>query len=78
MREPLLIYGAGGLGKEVLSLVNATDSYEVRGFLDDGISPGTIIKGVKILGGYDELRAFDSPINLAVALGSPTSKLDVL
>ncbi len=78
MREPLLIYGAGGLGKEVLSLVNATDSYEVRGFLDDGISPGTIIKGVKILGGYDELRSFDSPVNLAVAFGSPTSKLDVL
>ena len=78
MREPLLIYGAGGLGKEILSLVNATDTYEVKGFLDDGISPGTIIKGVKILGGYDELRSFDSPINLAIALGSPTSKLDIL
>jgi len=78
MREPLLIYGAGGLGKEILSLVNATDTYEVKGFLDDGISPGTIIKGVKVLGGYDELRLFDSPINLAIALGSPTSKLDIL
>ena len=38
MREPLYIYGAGGLGKEVLSLANATDSYEVKGFFDDGLS----------------------------------------
>ena len=78
MREPLLIYGAGGLGKEVLSLVNATDRYEVKGFLDDGIQRGTIIKGVKILGGYDELRSFDYPINLVLALGSPSSKVDLL
>ena len=78
MREPLLIYGAGGLGKEVLSLVNATDSYEVKGFLDDGISRGTIIKGVEILGGFAELRSFDHPINLVLALGSPTSKVELL
>lgn len=78
MREPLLIYGAGGLGKEVLSLVNATDRYEVKGFLDDGISRGTVIKGVKILGGHDELRSFDGPVNLVLALGSPTSKVELL
>ena len=78
MREPLVIYGAGGLGKEVLSLVNATDSYEVKGFIDDGISPGTLVKGVKVLGGCDELLSFDSPINLALALGSPMSKQNVL
>ncbi|HMG89429.1 MAG TPA: NeuD/PglB/VioB family sugar acetyltransferase [Chryseolinea sp.] len=78
MREPLLIYGAGGLGREVLSLVNATDSYEVKGFLDDGIVRGTLIKGVKVLGGYSELRSFDQPIKLVLALGSPSSKLELL
>jgi sugar O-acyltransferase (sialic acid O-acetyltransferase NeuD family) len=78
MREPLIIYGAGGLGKEVLSLVNATDSYEVKGFLDDGIARESFIKGVKVLGGIDELRSFDSPINLVVAFGSPMSKVELL
>ncbi len=56
MREPLLIYGAGGLGREVLSLVNATDMYEVKGFLDDGMARGTSVKGVKVLGGYAEIQ----------------------
>jgi sugar O-acyltransferase (sialic acid O-acetyltransferase NeuD family) len=78
MREALLIYGAGGLGREVLSLVNATDSYEVKGFLDDGISKGTFIKGVKVLGGCSELPFFDQPINLVLALGSPSLKLALL
>lgn len=78
MREPLLIYGAGGLGREVLSLVYATDSYEVKGFLDDGISPGTIIKGVKVLGGSSILKSFDQPTNLVIALGSPSAKLELL
>ena len=78
MREPLFIYGAGGLGKEVLSLVNATDSYEVKGFLDDGIAKDTIVKGVKVLGGYRELKSLDSPINLVLALGSPSAKAELL
>jgi sugar O-acyltransferase (sialic acid O-acetyltransferase NeuD family) len=78
MREPLVIYGAGGLGKEVLALINSTDSYEVKGFLDDGIPRGTIIKGVKVLGGCDELNSFDQTVNLVLALGSPTSKLELL
>ena len=78
MREPLLIYGAGGLGREVLSLVNATEMYEVKGFLDDGIARGTSVKGVRVLGGCSEIRSFDQPINLVLALGSPSSKLELL
>lgn len=77
MREPLIIYGAGGLGREVLSLVNSTDTYEVRGFLDDGIPRGTVIKGLKVLGGCDELHSFET-VNLVLALGSPASKLELL
>jgi sugar O-acyltransferase (sialic acid O-acetyltransferase NeuD family) len=78
MREPLLIYGAGGLGREVLSLVNGTESYDVKGFLDDGMSRGTSVNGVKVLGGYSELSAFDQPINLVLALGNPSLKLELL
>ena len=78
MREPLLIYGAGGLGREVLSLVNATGMYEVKGFLDDSMARGTSVKGVQVLGGCAEVRSFDQPINLVLALGSPSSKIELL
>ena len=78
MREPLLIYGAGGLGREVLSLVRTTDSYEVKGFLDDGVPRGTSINGVKVLGGYPELCTFDQPLNLVLALGNPSLKMELL
>jgi len=74
MRAPLLIYGAGGLGREVLSLLNALDSFETIGFLDDGIAKGTLVKGIKVLGGLESLNSFDRPVNLVLAFGDPVIK----
>jgi sugar O-acyltransferase (sialic acid O-acetyltransferase NeuD family) len=74
MREPLLIYGAGGLGREVLSLVRSLDQYEVIGFLDDNIPKGTLINRVKVVGGRDTLYSLDSPVNLVLAFGDPVRK----
>ncbi len=74
MREPLLIYGAGGLGREVLSLVRSLDQYEVIGFLDDNIPKGTLINKVKVAGGRDTLCTLDSPVNLVLAFGDPVRK----
>ena len=74
MKEPLLIYGAGGLGKEILSLVRTLDDFEPMGFMDDGIRKDTVIKGLKVLGGLDILNSFRTPVNLVVALGDPSSK----
>ena len=74
MREPLLIYGAGGLGKEVLSLVRTLDEFEPVGFMDDGIRKDTVIKGLKVLGGLDVLNSFGTPVNLVLALGDPSGK----
>jgi sugar O-acyltransferase (sialic acid O-acetyltransferase NeuD family) len=74
MKEPLLIYGAGGLGKEILSLVRALDEFEPVGFIDDGLRTGSVIKGLKVLGGLDSLNSFTSPVNLVLALGDPGSK----
>jgi sugar O-acyltransferase (sialic acid O-acetyltransferase NeuD family) len=74
MKEPLLIYGAGGLGKEILSWVRLLEEFEPIGFMDDGIRQGTIVKGLKVLGGLDILNSFATPVNLIVALGDPASK----
>jgi sugar O-acyltransferase (sialic acid O-acetyltransferase NeuD family) len=74
MKEPLLIYGAGGLGKEILSLVRALEEFEVIGFIDDGVRKGSLVKGIKVLGGLDSLNSFAEPVNLVLALGDPAGK----
>ena len=74
MKEPLLIYGAGGLGKEVLSLVRMLEDFEAVGFLDDGLRKNSFVKGLKVLGGLDVLNSFDTPVNLVLALGDPAGK----
>ena len=74
MKIPLLIYGAGGLGREVLSLVRSFDKFEVIGFLDDNVPKGALVKGVKVVGGREALHSADSPLNLVLALGDPGKK----
>ena len=74
MKEPLLIYGAGGLGKEILSWLRMLEEFEPVGFIDDGIRKDTMIKGLKVLGGVDVLNSFGTPVNLVLALGDPSSK----
>jgi sugar O-acyltransferase (sialic acid O-acetyltransferase NeuD family) len=74
MKEPILIYGAGGLGKEVLSLIRSTNDFEPAGFIDDGIRKGTVIKGLRVMGGLDHLNSISSPVNLVLAVGDPSTK----
>lgn len=73
-KEPILIYGAGGLGKEVLSLVSALPQFEPRGFIDDGLRKDTMVKGLRVLGGLDVLNSFSTPVNLVIAIGDPAAK----
>lgn len=77
MKTPLLIYGAGGFGREVLSLVRALDDFEVTGFLDDGLSKNTVVKGIKVLGGMEVLAAIDGPVHVVLAFGDPVAKQKV-
>jgi len=74
MREPLLIYGAGGLGREVLSLVSSLEGFQPLGFLDDGLKKNTDVNGLKILGGLEVLDSFDHAVNLVIAMGDPSVK----
>ncbi len=74
MKEPILIYGAGGLGKEVLSLVRTLDQFEPVGFIDDSVRKGTVVKGIKVLGGVDFLNSYSPPVNMVLAVGDPSTK----
>lgn len=74
MNNKILIYGAGGLGRELLSLIRNTQQFEVIGFIDDYIQRGTEIKGVKVLGGEEVLHGFDGQVNVVFAFGDPVAK----
>lgn len=75
MRKPLALYGAGGLGREVLSLVKALPEWEVKGFYDDGLQVGAHVKdGLHVLGGLEELKRMQDSIFIVLSVGSPQVK----
>ena len=74
MKEKILIYGAGGLGREILSLIRALPAFEVIGFIDDSVRRGTEVKGVKVLGGEEVLHGFDGKVYVVLAMGDPVAK----
>jgi sugar O-acyltransferase (sialic acid O-acetyltransferase NeuD family) len=74
MKKQLLIYGAGGLGREILALAMSTDLWEPIGFIDDIHPQGTMISGFKVLGGIAHLNAYPTSIHVIIAIGNPESK----
>lgn len=74
MKKSIAIFGAGGLGKEILCLINAIPDWAPIGFYDDGLSKGSYVHGLPILGGTEELKKPEKPINLIVAIGDPSVK----
>jgi sugar O-acyltransferase (sialic acid O-acetyltransferase NeuD family) len=72
MRKPIMIYGAGGLGREVLAMLSSMGAWEVTGFLDDRVAKGTNISGVPVIGSADDLRA--EGVNIVVAVGDSSLK----
>lgn len=77
MRQPLLIYGAGGLGREVLSLLSDNAQWEPVGFIDDGLPKGSVVKGIKVLGGVETVNMSKEKIALVLAIGDPVAKASI-
>ncbi len=74
--KDIAIYGAGGFGREVLTLLQdinkQSPQWNFVGFFDDGMEKGSTVNGHKLLGGMTELNAWDTPLSLAIAVGTPT------
>jgi sugar O-acyltransferase (sialic acid O-acetyltransferase NeuD family) len=76
--KKLIIYGAGGLGREVKSMLSqCVESYQLIGFLDDGVSEKTI-EGIPVLGGVSWLATCPTDTSLILAIGNPKAKRAVL
>lgn len=73
--KDIAIYGAGGCGREIACLINKINKEEptwnLIGFFDDGKKIGDRNEYGFILGGMNELNAFEKPINLVFGIGSP-------
>lgn len=76
--KDIVIFGAGGFGREIACLLNIinekTPEWKLIGFLDDNESLwGTENKYGKVLGGIDWLNQYDKPLAAAIAVGNPVA-----
>lgn len=79
---PLVIFGAGGLGREVLLLLQQLNEshpiWDVRGFYDDQLPATPTVAGLPYLGTSADLNATAQPLAVAVAVGSPAGRAAVV
>jgi sugar O-acyltransferase (sialic acid O-acetyltransferase NeuD family) len=77
IKKPLIIFGAGGLGREVKTIVDILPDWYVEGFCDDMVQPGDKINGIKVLGDSSYLLK-QSASFVVVAIGDPRLKSQVV
>lgn len=73
--KDIVIFGAGGLGREVACLIKRINAVHLEwnlvGFYDDGIKVGTRNEYGEVLGNALDLASYDKEISVAIAIGSP-------
>lgn len=78
----LVIYGGGGHGKTVIDLVRALGTYRIVGVFDDGLTPGSDVLGVPVLGGEKDLGEWHSrgvrlAVNAVGGIGNPAIRIQI-
>lgn len=80
--QDLIIIGAGGFGREVKELIidinQIKETYNIIGFIDDGIEAGTLIHNIPVLGNISYLNNLKTKPLLVVAIGDPKVKKSVV
>lgn len=80
--KKILIFGAGGFGREVQWLIERLNqkkpTWQIEGYLDDSIEPGTEINGYKVLGGLVKLQEYDSSVSVVCAVGSARIREEIV
>ena len=81
MRD-IAIFGVGGFGREVLTLVKdinkVVPQYNIIGFFDDGHEKNEIINGYPMLGKTEDLNEWPTDISIAISVGTPTIKKQIV
>lgn len=76
--KDIAIFGAGGFGKEVATVIDKinekTRKWNLIGFFDDALAIGEQVSTYgKSLGGINELNLYDKPISIVFAIGTPAT-----
>lgn len=78
----LIIYGGGGHAKSLIDLIRADGIWQIAGIVDDRLSAGDDIMGVKVLGngtilGMLRQRGIHYAVNAVGGIGDITQRLEV-
>jgi sugar O-acyltransferase (sialic acid O-acetyltransferase NeuD family) len=77
----LAVYGAGGLGRETMLLVEQVNAYrpawDIVGYFDDGVPKGTAVGRWKVLGGQKDIAAGEN-IAIVVAIADPGTRKNIV
>jgi sugar O-acyltransferase (sialic acid O-acetyltransferase NeuD family) len=81
--KKIIIFGAGGFGREVVELISQINSkqltWEILGYIDDGIEIGKEFNGYKVLGGLAYLNEnISEDTALVLAIGNPKTKEKII
>ena len=72
----ILIYGAGGFGREIACLINKLNQIEEQwdliGFIDDGLPVGHSNRFGEVIGNLDTLNNYPEKVAVAISISSPT------
>lgn len=73
MRD-ILIYGFGGLGNEVACIIRhincVSPTWNLLGYIDDGVAAGTECKYGKVLGNLETLNSWTAPVSVVIAIAN--------
>lgn len=77
--QPVVVYGAGGNGRETVQLIEDINAHRARwdvlGFIDDDpATHGREVNGLPVLGGVDWLSGEGVTARIALGVSSPTAK----
>jgi len=74
----VVIFGAGGLGREIcdtLATVNAARThFNLLGFIDEVKAAGSLINGIPVLGGTDLLEGMGGQVGVILGIATPAAR----
>lgn len=80
--KDLLIYGAGGYGREIYCLIESINrigkKWNFLGFIDDGLSPGCKKEYGTVLGGLSYLQEYSRHADLVLAIGNSEIRKNIV
>lgn len=79
--KKLVVYGAGGHGREMAALARATvcrDGAEMIGYVDDGPMAADVVGRDPVLGGFEWLASQTETIGVVMGIGWPVPKADLV